>query len=216
MRYILTSIFLLWATVAHAQEPQNIHLLKEKIISYHKSGEYYRDINKTINDAKTCLETCIKDTNIKNKKNAIILDIDDTSLHLLNYNNKLAFGINQKELESIVMKADALPIMPTLNLYNFAKSHGIAVFFISGRFEAWRELTIKNLKKAGYKDWDGLYLRSDPTLYKTNYSFKSIIRKLIRSQGYNIIANIGDQESDLADDSVSCKFKLPNPHYFTR
>ena len=35
-----------------------------------------------------------------------------------------------------------------------------------------------------------------------------------RSWGYNIVDNVGDQESDLGDGHSGCKFELPNPFYF--
>ena len=38
--------------------------------------------------------------------------------------------------------------------------------------------------------------------------------KAIEAQGYDIVANVGDQYSDLAGGHADRAFKLPNPFYF--
>lgn len=38
-------------------------------------------------------------------------------------------------------------------------------------------------------------------------------RAAIEAQGYTIVANVGDQESDLAGGRAERAFKLPNPFY---
>ncbi len=50
----------------------------------------------------------------------------------------------------------------------------------------------------------------DPSLVP----FKSGERKKIEQSGYFIIANIGDQQSDLEGGFAKCRFKLPDPFYF--
>ena len=49
----------------------------------------------------------------------------------------------------------------------------------------------------------------------TIQNFKIQARKALLDEGYNIIANIGDQQSDLDGGYpvVDCQFKLPNPFY---
>jgi hypothetical protein len=44
-------------------------------------------------------------------------------------------------------------IVPILELYNYAKKSGVAVFFVTGRQSAQRQSTIKNLSDAGYSGW---------------------------------------------------------------
>ena len=41
-------------------------------------------------------------------------------------------------------------------------------------------------------------------------------KKLMAEDKYTIVANIGDQLSDLAGDAAECTFKLPNPFYFIK
>lgn len=210
--FILLFFFGEIASVAiYAKEPPNIHFAQERVISYYNSGRYYRDIEKTIARAKDCLKASIENNKGK-KKIALVLDIDDTSLILSN--RKLACDMSPEEFKAAVMTADVKAITPTLDLYNFAKTNGMAVFFVTGRPEALREVTIKNLTAAGYSNWDGLYLRSNDYSYNTIVPFKSGVRKLLHSNGYDIVGNIGDQKSDLAGNKTMCKFKLPNPYYF--
>jgi hypothetical protein len=45
-------------------------------------------------------------------------------------------------------------------------------------------------------------------------TFKSGQRAALEAQGYRIVANVGDQESDLAGGHADRSFKLPNPFYF--
>jgi hypothetical protein len=40
------------------------------------------------------------------------------------------------------------------------------------------------------------------------------VRREIIAQGFQIIANLGDQASDLAGGCAERGFKLPNPFYF--
>jgi len=44
--------------------------------------------------------------------------------------------------------------------------------------------------------------------------YKSSARKAIQERGYKIIANIGDQQSDLDGDFADKTFRVPNPFYF--
>jgi predicted secreted acid phosphatase len=148
----------------------------------------------------------------RSKKLAVVLDIDETSLS--NYSaiaaDNFTFGTNsQGEAANEVGKA----IPPTLKLFNDAKSRGIAVFFITGRGEATRAHTESNLTREGYSGWQQLYLKPAGST-ATTVAYKTASRENIESQGYKIVANVGDQYSDLAGGHSASAFKLPNPFYF--
>jgi predicted secreted acid phosphatase len=98
------------------------------------------------------------------------------------------------------------------------KDHRVAVFFITARYEYEREATVKNLRAAGYHDWDALIFRpekhgneSEPPVSV----YKSAVRKQLVMQGYDIILNVGDQDSDLIGGYADKAVKLPNPYYLT-
>jgi acid phosphatase len=147
-----------------------------------------------------------------NRKLALVLDIDETSLS--NYSaiaaDNFTFGTNsQNEATDEI----GVAIQPTLKLYNDARARGIAVFFITGRPEAQRAPTEDNLEREGYTDWAGLTLKPAGTTM-TTVQYKSGARAAIEAQGYRIIANVGDQYSDLAGGHADVAFKLANPFYF--
>jgi hypothetical protein len=146
------------------------------------------------------------------QKPAIVLDIDETSLS--NYSainaDNFTFGPNsQAEATNEI----GVAIKPTLELFNLAKSKGIAVFFITGRRENTRAHTESNLTREGYSGWTQLILKSQ-TSTDTTVQYKSGARAAIEQQGYDIIANVGDQYSDLAGGHEDIGFKLANPFYF--
>jgi acid phosphatase len=146
------------------------------------------------------------------RKPALVLDIDETSLS--NYSaisaDNFTFGTNsQQEAQNEVGKA----IPSTLQLYNDAIARGIAVFFITGRGEATRPFTEDNLKREGYTKWNAVVLKpAGSTL--TTVAYKSAARADIEKQGFEIIANVGDQYSDLAGGHADVAYKLANPFYF--
>jgi hypothetical protein len=152
------------------------------------------------------------------QKPALVLDIDETSLS--NYDainaDNFTFGpASQAETTNETGKA----IPATLALFNQAKSERIAVFFITGRRETPdnRMHTEHNLTREGYAGWQQLFLRppaaSEPA-GTTTTDYKSGTRAGIEKQGYRIIANVGDQYSDLAGGHEAVAFKLANPFYF--
>jgi putative acid phosphatase of HAD superfamily subfamily IIIB len=147
-----------------------------------------------------------------NKKLALVLDIDETSLS--NYNaiqlDNFTFGTNSQR-EAI--DETGVKIQPTLDLFNLAKQNGVAVFFITGRRENTRAHTESNLHNQGYDGWQQLFLKPDAST-DTTVQYKSGARATIEGQGYHIVANVGDQYSDLAGGHEDVGFKLTNPFYF--
>jgi predicted secreted acid phosphatase len=105
------------------------------------------------------------------------------------------------------------PILPTLKLFNVAKTKGVAVFFISTRREDQRAATVNNLRAAGYDGWADLLLKQ-PNDKSSSQEFKTARRKEIENAGFTIIANVGDQYSDLRGGHAERVFKVPNPFYF--
>jgi acid phosphatase len=146
------------------------------------------------------------------QKLALVLDIDETALS--NYTaisaDNFTYGPNS---QAEAVNQIGVAIQPTLKLYRDAQSRGIAVFFITGRPEAERQPTIENLQREGYSNWAGLTLKQ-PGTTMTTVQYKSGARAAIEQQGYHIIANVGDQYSDLAGGHADVAYKLANPFYF--
>jgi predicted secreted acid phosphatase len=147
-----------------------------------------------------------------NKKPAIVFDVDETLLS--NWTAIVADGFvygpkSQAEATDEIGTA----IKPSLDLYNLAKSKGIAIFLITGRGEAVRAPTADNLQREGFTGYQQLILK--PAGFSgTTVAYKAGARKAIEDQGYNIISTVGDQYSDLAGGYADTAVKLPNPFYY--
>jgi putative acid phosphatase of HAD superfamily subfamily IIIB len=103
--------------------------------------------------------------------------------------------------------------VPTLTLFRQARALNIAVFFITGRPESQRAATEQNLRNTGYEGYSGLYMVPEGRHYSSAADFKAPVRATIEAAGYTIIANMGDQPSDLAGGHAEKTFLLPNPFY---
>ena len=115
-----------------------------------------------------------------------------------------------------LMKGDDTPIKPSLALANEAVKEGVAVFFITGRTQDQLQATKRNLNAVGYHGWKAVY--DEPNNYRSTHPsvipFKADMRETIESEGYDIIANVGDQYSDLKGGFADRTFKLPDPLYY--
>ena len=102
---------------------------------------------------------------------------------------------------------------PTLDIYVEAQRSGAAVFFLTGRDEGQRAATEKNLADTGFGVYEGLVMPATGSKYASAADFKAPQRQTIEAEGYVIIANVGDQPSDLAGGYAERTFQLPNPFY---
>jgi predicted secreted acid phosphatase len=197
-------------------EPPNLSLVRQEVINYHDSGFYQQELTNKIKQAQNYIiqQVLLNKKNKHPQKLALVLDIDETSLS--NYDNivKHNFTGTRKLIHKEILAANSPAIKPTLALYKNAMKHGIKIFFITGRSESERAATQKNLIKAGYTNWSGLYLRPNHYALPSIISFKSNARAIISKQGYTIIASIGDQYSDIRGGYTQNGFKLPNPFYY--
>ncbi|OGT63489.1 MAG: hypothetical protein A3E85_04530 [Gammaproteobacteria bacterium RIFCSPHIGHO2_12_FULL_45_12] len=196
-----------------AKEPVNLSACKQEVIRYYDSGQYHQDMNDVIQQAIAYLKQKEHQPLPKGKKPAIVLDIDETALS--NYPDMLKrrFGGTDQDHATDKDAGTNPVIMPTLTLYDYAKAHHVAVFFITSRHENERDITAKNLHEAGYNNWDGLTLRFGRYNHASVATYKTAMRQRLNKQGYEILENIGDQESDLTGGFADKTFKLPNPFY---
>jgi predicted secreted acid phosphatase len=198
-------------TTATCKEPENHKLAVDRLLLYHDSGEYDREIREVANYARDYLSARVKNAS-KDDKLAAVFDIDETSLS--NWEALADCGFCSFSVQVRLYSVAHDPaIIPTLELFNFAKSKDVALFFLTGRPEAARAVTSKSLNDAGYSGWADLIMRSDQTKGEPARTFKSHERQLITDKGYRIVLNIGDQASDLAGCCAERTFKLPNPFY---
>ncbi len=193
-------------------EPPNLGILQDSIRSYIKSGAYERGISEVIDSARSFIASRYE----KVQKPAIVLDVDETALSNISFEYRYGFGYNASLWNAWVKKAAAPAIKPTLDLAKWAAAKRIAIFFITGRKLLSDNLssdpTVINLKKVGYPKWAAIFFKESGSM--STVQFKTSVRRQITSEGYTIIANIGDQYSDLAGGYSEGKFKLPDPMYY--
>jgi len=157
---------------------------------------------------------------------AILFDIDDTTLNTYNYEIFSNFVFKSADNAAFV-NAGVFPAVPGMvDLANQATAEGYTVFFLTGRPEGQRVGTKANLASVGYgtvpdgnlylKDLTAPWLSSCATTTPTctTIQYKSLTRQHIESMGYDIVANLGDQFSDLTGGFADRTFKIPNPNYF--
>jgi predicted secreted acid phosphatase len=202
--------------------PLNIDHIK-KLLRDYKASNYETDIAAVFKIARTFVEE--RAGQVKNP--ALILDIDETSLS--NWDNISAndFGFIGRGtcdllpdgpcgFKKWVSQSRAQVIEPARELLNAAKAKGAAVIFITGRRHSEWDATLRNLNDAKLEGWTKLITRPDYDHDPSPQHFKAKERAKVEAEGYTIIANVGDQESDLAGGHAECTFKLPNPFYFIK
>jgi predicted secreted acid phosphatase len=187
-----------------------------EIREYYSSGDWNRAVKKQADRAKAYIA---KRTSGKRaaKKPALVLDIDETSLN--NYpclNRKDGLPYDAAIYAGCVVEYKAPAIKPVRSLFKFAQRHHVRVVFITGRPEAIRDGTIQNLKAAGFKGKYDLVLQPPDRIGEPSMvPYKSGARREVQKRGYKILANLGDQRSDLKGGYSERTYKLPNVIYRT-
>ena len=151
-----------------------------------------KDVAAVVAEARPYVEE--RAENAGREKQAIVLDIDNSSL------------------ETDFHPFWELPtpaIADVRDLVRDAHAKGVAVFFVTARPGIIYSLTDWNLKRAGYPV-DGLYVRSLPDLFAEVSAYKTEQRAEIEAKGYTIIANIGNNTTDLVGGHAERTFKLPD------
>ncbi len=201
----LTLAFLLLGGGSAVAAPPPAPAPPQEIVAYHDSGEWSRDTSRVINRARRQVKA-----HLGGHRPAIVLDIDDTSLSSYRCMKKVHF----KRSKSDCAGPGKMPaIRQTRSLYRYARRHHVTVFFITGRHESIRETTIANLHRAGYHGRLHVRLRPDHEPPGTHDGWKARTRAELVARGYRIVANVGDQRSDLDGGRALRTFKLPNPMY---
>ncbi len=199
-----------------ADEPPNLDIAKEQVRAYVNSGEYARKVAEVALQANKFLVKRIAKGAKPGKKLAVVFDIDETTLTNLPHIIANDFGYVTKAWDSWLLEGQARAIIPVQTIYDTAVRGKVDVFFITGRAEATRASTEKNLREVGYDTWTKIFYKptNDPAL--TTTGFKTDMRRKLQKEGYIIVVNIGDQYSDLAGGYAERFFKLPNPFYLMK
>ncbi|MBZ4322715.1 HAD family acid phosphatase [Streptomyces huiliensis] len=128
----------------------------------------------------------------RTEKQAVVLDIDNTSLET-----------------DFHWTYPTPAVAPVRDLVRYAHERGAAVFFVTARPRLLGSLTEDNLKRVGYPV-DGLSVRRLPDLFRDVSAYKTAERAKIEAKGYKIIANIGNNTTDLSGGHAELTVKLPD------
>lgn len=190
----------------------NLTTVKDKIIAYHDSGNWNRQQWRVDGRARRYIA---KRVAAGVRKPAITLDVDDTALETYSYEVDHDFGYDAKTSDAYTYAEKFGAIPATRAVARYAHSHGVKVFFITGRRQSdkMRAATVGNLTKRGFPEPDGLFLRPNGDKNSSVVPFKSGTRAKLQREGYHIIGNLGDQRSDLRGGHCERSYKLPNPMY---
>ena len=173
---------------------------------------------------------------------AIVLDVDDTTLLTWNYEVFSNWAYNPTTNAEYVNGQRFPAVFGMVDLVRAAEREGYAIFYLTGRPASQEAATLGNLTKDGkgvdanypspttLRDGeDGLFTKpavadypdylkaacaGDPNGSCTTVHYKSATRAHIESLGYDIVANFGDQYSDLKGGYADRTFKVPNPNYY--
>jgi len=175
---------------------------------------------------------------------AIVLDVDDTTLATWNYELYSNWDYNPATNGTFVTGQLFPPVPGMVDMVNQAAGEGYAIIWITGRPATQEAATLGNLGHdgvgvdAGYPapttlndGEDGLFTKPAVADYPdylkaacadeiaagkscTTIHYKSATRAHIESLGYDIVADFGDQYSDLTGGHADRTFKMPNPNYF--
>ncbi|BFU43200.1 HAD family acid phosphatase [Krasilnikovia sp. MM14-A1004] len=173
---------------------------------------------------------------------AIVLDVDDTTLATYSYEIASNWAYNPTTNATFVTEQRFPAVPGMVSMAAAAQREGYAIFFLTGRGAAQEQATLGNLTAdgvgvdAGYpkpttlsNGEDGLFTKpaladypdylkqacaGDPNGACTTIHYKSAVRAHIESLGYDIVADFGDQFSDLKGGHTGHTFKLPNPSYY--
>ncbi|MEP7330489.1 MAG: HAD family acid phosphatase [Terracoccus sp.] len=168
------------------------------------------------------------------KKPAVVLDGDDTTLWTYDmevHDMKFVFDPVRQDYWVQNKLFPATPGMPSL--VAAVDAAGCQVIGLTGRNNGQKDATIANLNEQGFPQFTSdfyftkwrstdpvpAYMAgkcADPT-HCTTIEYKSATRAYIESRQfgrYDIVANLGDQFSDLIGGHSNTSVKLPNPTYY--
>jgi predicted secreted acid phosphatase len=164
---------------------------------------------------------------------AVILDTDDTNLWTYDMEVAAMHFNFDPVLQNEWVQDQRFPATPSMvTLEKAVQKAGCTVIGLTGRNDDQKAATLGNLAAVGYTGftaknyytkWTGVGASQQPayihcaTAKCTTIEYKSQTRAFVQTKAgghYRIVANFGDQFSDLIGGSSLLDVKLPNPTYY--
>ncbi|MEX0426724.1 HAD family acid phosphatase [Nocardioides sp. DS6] len=165
----------------------------------------------------------------RGQRPAIVFDADDTTLWTYDMEDGAMKFSYDPALQDQWVQDERFPATPSMvGLETAIAAAGCTPIGLTGRNDAQKDATLGNLAKVGYVGFT-------PATYYTKWAsggtppayidcgtddtcstieYKSQTRRHVVAQGYRIVANFGDQYSDLIGGYAEHAVKLPNPTYY--
>ena len=137
-------------------------------------------------------------------KPLFIFDIDETLLTAKNLKGRIKTPNDIFKLQYYPIFA-GIPQM--IELHNWIHQKGVDTILVTGRKISTQKSTIENLKKVGVDNYSKIYFKEGKG---SSEDYKIRVRRNLVEDGYEIIANIGDQITDLTGGYAEHVFLLPS------
>ena len=158
---------------------------------------------------------------------AVVFDVDDTTLWTYDMEDGAMGFAFDPALQDAWVKGKRFAAVPAMvKLEKKVKKAGCTVVGLTGRTKDQGRATLKNLEKVGYRGFTKKDFFFKPKAGKkfpkylkckscSTVQFKAGTRKYLeKKRHFHIVANLGDQFSDLKGGHAKKKIKLPNPTYY--
>ncbi len=185
-------------------------LTPEQIRAYHDSGAYARGLARGYRRATKALRTQLR---AGPANPAVVLDIDETSLSNYGCLDEVDFALTGIATCVVTSRSTAIP--PARRFVARAQRRGVRVLFITGAPSALAGARAANLRAVGFGGTFSVTGRPPTDTNDSLVPYKSATRAFLEAAGFNILVNVGDQQSDLAGGHARVSVKLPNPIYVT-
>lgn len=214
IKSLIVFLFFLFTSAINAQD---FFLLTQKgdVFNYYKSGGHDAELNAIIDEVIPYLDKIPVDTG----KTAIVFDLDETLLSNVMLYERLYLNNEQFYDTTWSNWVEGLNsfALPTKRLYDYVVSRGFVIIFITGSNDNLQPYIAKNLNRNGYNTYAEFICRPKEFYNATALEYKSYFRKkLTEEKGYNIVANAGDQYSDMGGGLSGMYIRIPNYLYYIK
>lgn len=204
----LFSLLILTACSSSVPQLTNLDTAKKLVRDYYDSGSFDKECEIAVTEGIKEIEE-----NPLPQNGVAVFDVDDTALSNYKSSKLIGFGYVPSHWKASIENGDAEAIPHTKRLYEWLISKGIKIIFLTGRNNDDYTATKNNLINRGYTVFDTLIVRDKESEKLPAAVWKELKRKELTQKGYNIVACIGDQWSDLSGEYTGVRIKLPNYIY---
>jgi acid phosphatase len=201
------------------------------VSAYFASGKYEREVSDIVGHLRRLIQARLARAPTDNERQLVIVwDIDETIVSTSDHTREDYMRRHAKALRRMRKPSadgqgsgavpkprhpidDYYPPIPGMvEFYNEVLAMGVRGVLLTGRYDDVRDLTEGNLEWAGVRGWDQLIMREPHEVDMTASEYK-LRRRQALARVYDIVASVGDQQSDMAGEHCGYKVRMPNPEY---